>query len=252
MKVVISEDRYVSSSISSLNLTRLRCFLIRVFYPFADVVFSPTRITRNDLIKNYGLPRKKVKVIRNWTTFVEKKSCEVKKEYDLIFIGRLHKEKNLLYLLRGLKRLKEKKDNIKLVFLGEGEEKKIMWNFIKDNNLSGNVSFFRAKRDVKKYLKKAKILVLSSKHEALPLTILEAMALGVPVLCTNYPGVEEVIREGETGFIYRNLDEFKEKAVLLLDNLSVKKKISCQAREYVKKNHSPRNIRQYLDALGLD
>ena len=251
IRVVVREDRHVSKEVSAYRFAPLRHFLIRLFYPFADVIFAPSKSRAKDLIEFYSLPKKKVKIVPNWTTLVNKKITPRQKKYDLIYVGRLAKNKNLKFLLRGVKRLIKYKKDVTLCLVGGGEEEKRLRSWVKHNNVGGNIIFIGTKYEVEDYLSRAKIFVLASKDEGAPLAILEAMAAKLPVLSYNYPGVEEIIKEGETGFIYKNLTEFVKKTLMLLQNSAKREKIGQKARDCVKKHHSPDNIKIYLKALGL-
>ena len=93
IKVVLSEDHYASQVISTWKLSNLRHFLIRIFYPFADVIFSCSQAAKQDLTDYYGLPSSKIKIIYNWTTFGSKKIRKADKKYDFIYVGRWEKTK---------------------------------------------------------------------------------------------------------------------------------------------------------------
>lgn len=253
IKVVISEDPNTlpSRQISTYRFAPLRHFLIRIFYPFANTVFTVNRPFLKDLIKTYYLSPKKVSLISNWTFLTERKIFPGKKIYDLVFVGRLRPEKNIGFLLKGVKKLKKFRKDISLCLVGEGEEKKRLQAEAKRRQLKGNVFFVGPTKRVKNYLSQSKIFVLSSENEGLPLTILEAMACGLPVLSSNYPGAKDVIKDGINGFIFKNQAQFIGKVKWLLENPGQRRKIGQQAKAYVRQYHSPENINQYLEPLGF-
>ena len=85
-------------------------------------------------------------------------------------------------------------DNVKLVFLGNGSEKEKLKELVKDLHLEQRVFFLDYDPNAYKYLSRCKVFISSSEYEGLPITILEAMALHVPVVATDcYGGNKEVL-----------------------------------------------------------
>lgn len=252
-KLVLSEDHYASRVILTFTFGRMRSFLVKVFYPFADVIFACSQATKKDLIKSYGLPEAKIKIIRNWTTFTSRKPKTKDKKYDFIYIGRLEKTKNLGFLLKALKKLKKRKKGISLCLLGAGKEKENLAAIVQRYRLKRNVDFVEPKHEVEDFLAQTRIFVCSSqiKVEGFPLVILEAMAIGTPVLTREFAGAKESLTNGKNCYFFKTEKEFITKALWLLDNPKERGKIAAKARQYVSKNHSPQNILEYFKELDL-
>lgn len=254
MKVVLSEDHYASKVISTWKLSSLRHFLIKIFYPFADAIFSCSQAAKQDLIDYYRLPSNKIKIIYNWTTLLEqKKTRKAYKQYDFIYVGRWEKTKNLKFIIKAVNQLKKRRKKITSLFLGEGKEEKKLKKMRKDLGLSKNIIFMSSKHKVKRFLAQAKIFVYCSwaKVEGLPLAILEAMAVGVPILTREFAGAREFLKNGKNCYLFKTEKEFLEKALWLLNSPQERRKISIQASQYLKKYHSPENIKTYLRELNL-
>lgn len=252
-KLVLSEDHYTSEIIPLFTFGRLRNFLVKVFYPFADTVFTCSEVTKRDLIQNYALPEGKIKIIRNWTTFMERDVKTRTEKYDFIYIGRMFKTKNLEFLIRALKKIKTKKRNIKLCLLGGGQEKKRLQEMVKKDGLEENVDFVKPQHNVEDFLACSKLFVYSSQFraEGFPMTVLEAMAIGTPVLTRNFAGAGEFLKDGENCYLFETETEFIKKAVWLLDNPKERRLIALEAKKYVQENHSKENIKVYLKALEI-
>ena len=90
------------------------------------------------------------------------------------------------------------KEEIILNLVGDGEQKKEILGYIKTNDLRNvNVLGRKSKEELKIIYKENDILILTSLYEGLPLVILEGMASGLPIICTNIPGVRSfLINEG--------------------------------------------------------
>ncbi|HUS60178.1 MAG TPA: glycosyltransferase family 4 protein [Nevskiaceae bacterium] len=252
-KLVLSEDHYTSRIIPIFTYGRLRNFLVKMFYPFADVVFTCSQATKNDLIRNYGLPENKIKIIRNWTTFTTRRPKIRRKKYDFIYLGRLEKTKNLGFLIKALKKLKETRKGVSLCLLGSGKEKESLERMTKESHLEKNVDFIEPRRDVEDFLAQSRIFVYSPqiKAEGFPLAILEAMAVGTPVLTRDFAGAKEFLADGKNCYFFQTQKEFIQKALWLLNNPSERRRIASRARWYVEKYHSPQNILEYLKELEL-
>ena len=94
-------------------------------------------------------------------------------------------------------------------------------------NLSENVFFLGSKLIAAKYNALADIFMLPSDYEGLPITIIEAMSMGKPVVASNVGGVSEIVRDGENGYTIENIPEaFAEKIEYILTNPDIYSKMS--------------------------
>ena len=252
-KIVVSEDYYTSEIIQYLKYSKLNHVGIRVLYPKADVIITQTLSVKKDLIITYNIPKEKIKIIPNWTNLYKAKISDTYKTYDMIYTGRFAKSKQINVLLLGLIMIKKFNKDVKLALIGDGEERENLVEYIKRNNLQKNVEFLGIKYDVENFLKKSKIFAYASqsKAEGFPLAILEAMAMGTPVLTSRFAGAEEIIKDDENGYTYNDLDEFVKKTLLLLNNSSLRNSVASKAKKYVMKYNSTKNIRYYFKYLGI-
>ncbi len=253
IKVVLSEDHYASRIISLQRFAPLRHLSVRLFYPLADVVLTCTQATKKDLIVSYGIPEEKIRIVRNWTSFGETELKRKRKKYDFIYVGRFAKTKNLRFLLKMIRELKKKKKNLQLCLVGSGEEEANLSRLVTELRLEGNVEFAGARHDVTNFLLQSKIFVFTSvvRAEGLPLVILEAMAVGTPVLTRAFAGADEFLTDGENCMMFTGEDDFIKKALWLLKNPHEGGRISKKARRLVRRRHSSKNIHSYLEELGL-
>ncbi len=252
-KIVLSEDHYASTIIPNFKFGHLRNFLVKIFYPFADVIFTCSQATKNDLVKNYGLKASKIKIICNWTSFERHQVAEGKKRYDLIYIGRLVKVKNLGFVIKALKKLQKLQKDIKLCLVGSGQETEELQAKSQRLGLSRNIDFFAPRHDVANLLADSRIFVLASqvRSEGFPVIVLEAMAVGTPVLTRDFAGAREFLEDGKNCYLFKDEKDFVKKSLWLLDNEKAREDIVNKAYQYVKKFHSPENIQDYLEELSL-
>lgn len=174
-------------------------------------VFTINKIHSDLFIKN----RLKCNLIR-YINYVEsgyRVSNRERFKFRLVFIGRLSKEKNVNLLLDVFEKLESETNlNLELIILGDGKS-----GFIRDlKNVKyfGKVNF----NMIKFILLNSDYLILPSSVEGLPFTVLEAMSLGIPCICSDINGVNELINE-DNGFLFRlnNYEKYKN----IIDNWKI-------------------------------
>jgi glycosyltransferase involved in cell wall biosynthesis len=155
------------------------------------------------------------------------------KDYEkvILFIGRLHPVKGVRYLIQAINILSaEGMVGVKLVIVGEGEERRSLEDYVKQLHLKEQVIFVGKipNKKVPDYMAIADVFVLPSLSEGLPLVILEAMASGLPIIATRIGGLPEIIENGNNGFLVqpKNPKEIAEKLKLLLYNRELVEKMS--------------------------
>ena len=119
----------------------------------------------------------------------------------LITVARFHQGKGHRVLLDAMRQLAPQHARAKLVLLGEGEEQAEMRSWCKSYGIADRVWFAGYQPNVGEWLSAADINVLPSFYEGFPLTILEAMAAGLPTVTSNVGGIPEAIEDGVTGLL---------------------------------------------------
>ena len=128
---------------------------------------------------------------------------ENNKSLNLINIGRLTDQKDQMTLLKAINLLKDKV-NIRLIIVGEGENKKKLENYININNLKKNIKILNFIENPYPLIKYSDIFILSSKFEGLPNVLLEAAVLKKYIISTNCPtGPSEIIKNKAFGVLFR-------------------------------------------------
>ena len=115
--------------------------------------------------------------------------------------------KNPLRLVNITKRVKEFYPQISVAVFGSGELLEECKAKSEKLNLSNNITFFGFKSDFYGYLKKSKILIMTSKTEGIPMSILEAQTFGLPIISTKINGLERIIVTNKSGYMYESDDE---------------------------------------------
>lgn len=121
--------------------------------------------------------------------------------FTLCAIGRLSPEKGFALLLSSLSALVAKHPSLRLVIFGEGAQRPALEERVRELGLQQQVRLPGYCSAVRSYLPLCRALVLSSLTEGLPLVVLEAMQVGVPIIATRVGGVPGVLAEGQAGLL---------------------------------------------------
>ena len=100
-----------------------------------------------------------------------------------------------------------------------------------------------------KYLQKSKILLLPSKNEGMPNTILEAAAYKIPAVVNNFSGANEIITHGQTGYIAHNKKEFINYASQLLKNSRLIQSMGNRSFYLARSNFNQQNLSSFVNKL---
>ncbi len=155
----------------------------------------------------------------------------------LIYVGRLGPEKNLNFLLRSFAGVVQAYDRARLVLIGDGPERENLKELVTNTGICDCVVFagMVPYEKVPAYMKIADAFVTASVTEVHPLTVVEAMAAGLPVLGISSPGIGDTIREGENGYLVPNEDmaSFTAKMVRLVREDDFRRQMGETARQTV-------------------
>ena len=210
----------------------IRKFIWKMFYKKSDYLITMTKQTKKDLENIVGIDSQKIFTIENPILHRKIKimSLEAIDDEDkYIFnkkvfcaIGRLTHQKNFIQLLSYLKRYSDQTNyDFNLIILGEGEKRKELENYIKENKIK-NFYLSGFKDNPYKYLAKSSVYISSSLWEEPGHTLMEAGYLNIPILTSNCPnGPDEIIKNNSNGLKYElgNEIDFLEK-IKKINNLN--------------------------------
>lgn len=155
----------------------------------------------------------------------------------LLYVGRLAAEKGVPVLLRSLSLLKEEGYNFELTLLGDGPDRTLLESLVKEHELGSMVHFggYASQQSVRDTLLSSDIFILPSFAEGVPVSLMEAMACGIPVVGTNVGGVTELIKNGVSGMVVAPSDEIalKNAIAAYLTNPELRNQARIAGREAV-------------------
>lgn len=170
----------------------------------SDKIIAVSNCVKQMLLKKFNVSENKIELITNFTDseeLISSTSSDKKtKMFSVLSIGRFHKEKDFPTLLRAMSLLKQKKHEIKLTMIGEGEELPNYEKIIKDNNL--NAEIISPQRELGKYYEEADVCVLPSVREPFPTFMLQSGLHRKPFIGSDTDGIKELITDGRNGLLF--------------------------------------------------
>jgi glycosyltransferase involved in cell wall biosynthesis len=192
---------------------------------------APSRFMQDTVAKRFG--QDKVVHIANG---IDATRIAVARQDDgyVLYLGRLSGEKGVVTLLKA-----HAADNARwrLVIAGTGP----LSSELREQFPAAEFKGYLAGDDLESIIRKAAVVVVPSEwHENSPLSILEAMAHGKTVLASRIGGIPELVRHGETGFLFtpKNHEELSSKIRMLLADADLRARLGAEARSVVEKDHS--------------
>jgi glycosyltransferase involved in cell wall biosynthesis len=176
-----------------------------------------------------------IKPFRSPEKVLDRKSFGFKQDdILLLYVGRLGPEKNLPFLLRSFRGLALAYDRVYLLLVGEGPASEDMRDMVKQMKMESRVKFtgLIPYDELPGYLAMGDAFVTASISEVHPLSVIEAMASGLPVLGIQSPGIGDTIEDGATGFLVdgEDLAAFTAKMMLLSTGHENRKQMGNQAK----------------------
>lgn len=226
---------------------RKRRWLERTTHKYADVSIVPTEELKTWLGANYKVPIQQIRVIPNFVDTSLFKPAEIIKEYDIISVGRLHDEKRPYLILHAARRLK-----FSVLLIGFGILEKNLVEFASKNGIKLTIINSFENKDLPKLLNKAKYFVTGSRREGHPKAIIEAMSCGCVCICPDVAGINNLIRDGETGLLYNGTSEGLTRTVKYIESDPILYNlISLNAREFCLNNFDFESIySKYTDLIS--
>ncbi|MGN1123071.1 MAG: glycosyltransferase family 4 protein [Eubacterium sp.] len=160
-----------------------------------------------------------------------------KNAFIMIYPADFCERKNQMMLLKALKIVLQKHKNVKLLLPGLQTYMAECEQFCRDNALTDNVEFMGYRRDIYKLDALSDISVSSSRQEGLPINLIEAMALGNPIIATDVRGNNDLVHDGKNGYLIALNDSqaMADKIIELIENPSKIDELGAESLKLVGK-----------------
>lgn len=222
----------------------------------STAIIAISELQKRDLAHKYQIaPEHKIYVIllgfdlQKFTVNQDIKRDQFRKEFSLhendivlTIVGRLTAIKNHEFFLRAFHQsLQFSKASVKAFIVGDGEDSQtlmdlcdtlgLQWSGIDRANPDAQVVFTSWRKDIDVVNAGSDIIMLTSKNEGTPVSIIEAMAAGKAVISTDVGGVRDIIRHGESGMIAENsIDSLVSSLLALIENKQLREDLGRQAQ----------------------
>lgn len=227
-----------------------------LFYPVEKYLskYTDTLILINK--EDYGLAKKKFKKCKDIEYVpgvgIDEKNFDVKmtkedkhklrkelglKDTDFVMIypAELNKNKNQIMLIDAMEQLIDKYPDIHLLLPGKDSYNGYYQKIVKEKNLDKNIHFLGFRKDIPRLLKISDLSVTTSKREGLPVNILEAMYVGLPIVATNCRGNRDLVKDNQNGLITSidNQQELSNAINKIYHNKNIVKKMKRESQKII-------------------
>lgn len=228
--------------------------VMRVYEKNVDLFIAPSQFMKKKAVE-WGMDGRRI-VVQPY--FIDESSFrpEFSQGEYFLFYGRLEKEKGVMTLLNAIEKLPP---DIRLKIVGVGEEYNRIKERIRASGLAGRVELagFKYGEELKDIIRGSRAVIVPSEwYEVTGIVNLEAEVLGKPVIAAHIGGINEVIKNKETGFLFQsgNADDLAQKMQLLWQDPELAIKMGQSARKFTlkwfnKKNHIDNIINIYREVL---
>lgn len=187
-----------------------------------------TESDKNKIDKNFSIESI---VINNPKSFISNEVSRLNSK-NFLAAGRFVYVKGYDLLVEAFSVFAKKNKDWTLTIVGEGEEKNKILELVKKYKLQDRVKIDGFTNDIKKYMLNASAYLLSSRWEGMPMTILEAYEMGLPIISFNIDATKELTKDIETGIIVEKYDteKFAEAMLKVAENESYRKELGKNAK----------------------
>ncbi|WP_049925913.1 glycosyltransferase [Halopiger goleimassiliensis] len=171
-----------------------------------DAVSVPGSAHAEQLVR-YGVPPDRIERLTNAIDVdTYRPAADVSPEYDLVWVGRFSAEKDPLRFVDALEALAERRTEFSAVMVGDGPLREDVADELATRDLEDRVDLPGWVDEPAAYYRRSRLFVLTSRRDAMPLVMLEAMATGLPAIVPAVGSIEDVVTDGENGIVVPDRD----------------------------------------------
>lgn len=200
---------------------------------------------KKSLVRDYGFQEKRIETIHNGI-IVSEMSCHSKSKHDFVIgsAGRFFPVKDYPFMVEVAKEVVAKTSKIRFELAGEGPMLGVVQGLIRSYELEERFALRGFLHDASTFYQGLDVYLNTSLHEGIPMSVLEAMANGVPVIVPKVGGLEELVTDGVDGYLVdtRNPRDFADRCLCLYENDTLWQKMAHAAREKIIREFSTQQM----------
>jgi len=228
--------------IQKYNLRVLKRHFSRVVLVSEDI--------KNYFVNTLAFNNDKIKVIHNGIEILQDRGDKRRfKTFTVGSCGRLFPVKDYPFLIEVARECSTQKSNIHFILAGDGPGRGKLKALVEKYGLNGSFEFLGHVENMHEFYKGLDLYINTSLHEGIPMSVLEAMSYGLPVIAPRVGGLPEIIEDGAEGFLIDTRDPrtFSKKCLLLANDRALWQKMSRAALEKVTNHFSVSHmVEKYL------
>ena len=201
-------------SVAPKENKRMARKLSKFFYHFCHVIpVSLSGLVQESVIEEYKLPASKIPVIYNGIDLskcVPKDDYDVRENFKILHIGRFSEEKNHKGLLTAFQKFHDAHPDSELWLIGDGKLKPEMEAYAQEIGLKESAKFLGLQSNVYSFMHEADVFALTSNYEGMPMTLIEAMGTGLPLVATRVGGIPDMLDDSNALLVPVDMDEVSE------------------------------------------
>ncbi|MEM6835375.1 MAG: glycosyltransferase [Cyanobacteria bacterium P01_C01_bin.120] len=223
----------------------------------AQLFITVSSFIKDKLIEQ-GFPSEKIRVHYSGINAADfTADPDQPREPIVLFVGRLAEKKGCEYLIRAMEQVQAHRPNVELQLIGDGPLRSELEQLAAQRLKKYCFQGFQPPSTVRSAMNQARILAAPSitaaegDSEGLPNVVIEAQAMGLPVVSTLHAGIPEGVIHGETGFLApeRNVADLAQHCLKLLDDAELWQKFSARGQEHVRENFDRHKQTRVLEEI---
>jgi glycosyltransferase involved in cell wall biosynthesis len=228
MSILFIKKPLIARNVNNLNMDlkarkgsflkrHLTRFLMHNFYSRLSHYIAQCSSMKTDMTNDYNISPDRIEVIYNPIATCFKKK-NLNKNIDVLFVGRIKKQKGIDNLIAVLKNINEQLSNLHIHVVGTGELEKELFSALKLESI--NYTHETSSNDLVTLYNRSKVTILTSYYEGYPNVLVESIACGTPVVSFNCKsGPDEIIEDGVNGFLIScfDIDNFSGQVIKVLE-----------------------------------
>lgn len=205
--------------------------LQKILFRYLKVIpVAITPLTQQSIENCYGIKRRDIPLVYNGIDLskcIKKKKVSIGEKITILHVGRFAKQKNHKMLIEAFSDVINQYPNCELKLVGNGDLVKDVKDQVYKLHLTKNVHFLGLMSDVYEIMSESDIFVLPSVYEGMPITLIEAMGTGLPIIATSVGGVPDIIEDKKSGLLINvSKQELADAIINIIKNQELRATIS--------------------------